>query len=107
VISLGSEHEPHYDLASSAIMGRSATLLALIVTLGNLNPIISKNGMLRIMMFTDFIIIEATLVLSIFSLSRRAIESKRTLTILCGLLLIFSTIILVSIGYESLLTSID
>jgi len=54
------------------------------------------------MMFIHLIIFEATIAVSGFSLRRREVENKRALTIFCGLLLIISTIILVSIGYESL-----
>jgi len=67
-----SDHEAHYDILSSAVVGTAATMLTLIATLGSSNTYISSHYDLRLLLVIELVILLFTIVTGILSLIRRS-----------------------------------
>jgi hypothetical protein len=93
-MSLGSIHEPHYDVLAAAVAGTAATMLTLLAMLGGsgLTTVPSK------MLFdAQLVVLELAMITGITGIIRRSEASKRKLSHSSAILLIAGTI-LVSLG---------
>jgi hypothetical protein len=101
----GEQHdESHYDLVSSTTIGASATVLALISTLGTTNPNLSGTEDAKILLFLDVGLLLLTLFLGSYTLVNRKGTSKRSWAIITFLFFLGSLVVLAVISMLALIS---